>query len=96
MDKPHSDFHPHWSTDDGAIPSLTRVVILRQGSIGDYTENFSVKKSRILEFLIVELCLGKFFYRGACIFIYLFIYLFLLYGKYAKGLQATGACSLMY
>ena len=26
--------------------------------------------------------------------IYLFIYLLLLYGKYAKGLQATGACSL--
>ena len=27
---------------------------------------------------------------------YLFIYLLLLYGKYAKGLQATGACSLKH
>ena len=32
--------------------------------------------------------------NSSYLFIYLFIYLLLLYGKYAKGLQATGACSL--
>ena len=30
-----------------------RVVILCQGSIGEYTENFFIKKSRILECLII-------------------------------------------
>ena len=31
---------------------------------------------------------------STCLYFYLFIYLLLLYGRYAKGLQATGACSL--
>ena len=53
MDKPHSDSHPHWSSDDGAIPSLNTSCYFVPGFYWEYTENFLIKKSRILECLLV-------------------------------------------
>ena len=54
MDKPHSEIHLRRRQHGQANQRWARVGILCQGSIGEYTEKIFVKKSRILECLLVE------------------------------------------